>query len=281
MKLNTHAFPYPVLTNENGDAADYRDSAFQCVLLFSPKIDDNSRFNINYAFDLSNEDVNRLIYNGYASFAIEIRCADTLKRELRFLDQKGEWEIDASELYGKVEFTPMIVMRKSGVQFSSGDLNDEFDGASFILNVGDIIAIDDIWTKYIEFNNLSFDTLVKVDTDEKLDPFDYRIEPSPSFIFIWMGKQMRHLWNEMKQSKDHKPALMMSIYKDVVFLAITDLIENEESECQQWARSLKNKINDSKLVLPEEYEFNTINSLAQQMIQDVGVKKLFKAIIED
>lgn len=279
MKLNTHAFPYPVLTNENGHGADYKDSAFQCILTFSSEIGDNSRLDIDYVFSLSNDEINHLIDKGDAGFALEIRCTDTLKRELQFLNREGVLEVDASELYGKVEFTPMIVMRRSNIEFSSLDLNDEFDSASFTLDIGDVIAIDDTWAKYIEFNSLSFDSLVKAVKGEELDPFSYRIEPSPSLIYIRMGVKMYDLWSEMRQSGDQKPALMMSIYKDVVSLAIEDLIDNSESDSQQWARSLRKKIDDSGLPLPEEREFNPVNLLAQQMIKGVGVKKLHKRII--
>ena len=120
---------------------------------------------------------------------------------MKFLQQFGEFEVDASELYRKVDFTPVVVVRKQGLEFTSVDLNEEFAGAKFTLNTGDIIAIDDVWSKYIEFNSLAFDTLVRVETDDGLEPLQYRIEPSPSFVTIWMGKELRELWNEIRASK--------------------------------------------------------------------------------
>ena len=274
MKLNSQAYPYPVLTSEEGAAADYRDSAFQCSLDIVGSIDEHQKFKLEYSFLLSNDEIAALIENDEASFALEISCTETLKREMKFLQQFGEFEVDASELYGKVDFTPVVVVRKQGLEFTSVDLNEEFAGAKFTLNTGDIIAIDDVWSKYIEFNSLAFDTLVRVETDDGLEPLQYRIEPSPSFVTIWMGKELRELWNEIRASKKHKPALMMSIYKDVIYMALEDLIEDNDADSQLWARSLRSKLAELDITLPEESDFNSINMIAQRLVNDGGVKKL-------
>ena len=274
MKLNTHAFPYPVLTGSEGVGADYKDSAFQCGLEFATEVNKDLIFDVNYEFMLSNEEIADLIQNDQAGYAIEIRCPDTLKREIFFLEPSGAMKVNASELYGKVDFTPMVVVKGANIPFTSVDLNDEFEGTSFNLSFGDIVAIDDTWTKYIEFNNLSFDSLIKVDTDPDLEPLDYKIEQNPSFIYIWMGTEMREIWHKMRHDKTLKPALAMSIYKDVVFLAIEDLIDNSDSEDHLWARSLRSYIEKSGLLLPKKREFNQINLLAQKLVQQIGVKKL-------
>ena len=71
MKLNTQAFPYPVLTNDEGAAADYKDGAFQCSLIFGSEVNQDNKFDIEYAFILSNEDIQTAIDNGDASFALD------------------------------------------------------------------------------------------------------------------------------------------------------------------------------------------------------------------
>lgn len=278
MKLNTQSFPYPVLTNLEGPGADYKDSAFQCSLQFSNVVAEDNSFEIEYMFMLSNEEILALIEGGRASYALEISCTETLKRELKFIEESGLLKIDASELYGKVDFTPMVIVKEKGINFTSADLNDEYDGAEFTLNFGDIVAVDETWTKYIEFNNLSFDSLIKVVTDENLEPFDYEVHPSPNIIFVRMGSSMRELWSYMSQDKSLKPALAMSVYKDVIFLAIEDLVSNEDSETYRWSRSLRSSIEAASLQLPEERDFNQINTLAQKLIHQIGVKKIHKAM---
>ena len=273
MKLNTQEFPYPVLTSDFGDAADYSDSDFQCSLKFDEEISDSQKFDINYNFQLSNDAILNLIENGSANFSIHLYCADTLKRETYKLNKKGVLTLDATDLYGKFDLTPMVVVKNHVANFTSEDLNNEFGSTTFDLSVGDIIAIDDTLVKYIEYNNQSFDSLVKTSVDKNLeDPFSYVIEPTPSVISIRLGTEMHKLYRELQQKK-HKGILGMSLFKDVLYLAIEDLvIDDEEVESQLWARSFRNKIESLGFELPKDREFNEINLLAQGVQKEIGVE---------
>jgi len=70
----------------------------------------------------------------------------------------------------------------------------------------------------------------------------------------------------------------MSIFKDVLFLAIQDLITSDDADSQQWARSFRNRIYELGFELPEEPEFNQVNLLAQKFVQEIGAQKLFKEL---
>lgn len=275
MKLNTQAFPYPVLTSDDGAAADYQDCAFQSTFMFEPDVQKNGDISIKYSFQISNDEISDLIESKKASFAVDLNCPDTLKREMYFLEDQGLLTINAFDLYGRVDLTPLIVVRNSVKGFTSVDLNPEFGNAVFDLQVGDVIAFDDTMTKYFEFNNQSFDSLVKTRMNDDLDPFAYIIEPTPSFIYITMGKDMHKLYKEMSATK-HKSILGMSIFKDVLFLAIEDLVTSDDAENQQWARSFITSIQELGFEIPDEPEFNKINLLAQKFVQKIGAEKLFK-----
>ena len=93
-----------------------------------------------------------------------------------------------------------------------------------------------------------------------------------------MGESMRAVWSHMTQDKSLKPALAMSVYKDVIYLAIEDLVMNEDSDSYRWARSLKSSIEEFSLQLPPERDFNHINQLAQRLIQHIGVKRIYAKI---
>ena len=112
------------------------------------------------------------------------------------------------------------------------------------------------------------------------DPFSYVIDPTPSIIRIRLGTEMHKLYKEL-QSKQHKGILGMSLFKDIVYLAIDDLIRDpEEAESQLWARSFRSKIESLGLELPKEKQrdFNEINLLAQKFVKEIGVEKLFKVL---
>ena len=275
MKLNTQAFPYPVLTHQEEANSDYNSSIFKCELNFGSEILDNGEFKIGYSCHISNAEIEQLINNKSASFAIDLNCSSTLRREILLLDNHGEIKFNAFDLYGKVEFTPIIVIKNMVQNFTSDDLNEEFGGDKFDLKIGDIVAFDETWIKYFEFNNQSFDSLVKIRMNKDTEKFSYSIEPTETFIYINMGSEMYKLYRELQTPK-HKGVLGISIFKDVVYLAIHDLITNDEAESQQWARSFRNRIEELGWKLPEDAEFNGINTLAQRFVHDIGVKKLFK-----
>ena len=275
MKLSSQAFPYPVLSPNEDNDTDYKASSFQCKLNFANEISSNGEFAIEYSCLIINTEIEKHINDGSASFAIDLSCSDTLRREIIFLDREGQLQLDAFNLYGKVEFTPLIVTKKIIQNFTSHDLNEEFGGNKFTLQIGDIIAFDETWVKYFEFNNQSFDSLVKVRMVKEVEKLSYSIETTQTFIYINMGSEMYKLYQEL-QSPKHKGILGISIFKDVLYLAISDLITNDETENQQWARSFRNKIEELGFSIPDEPDFNSINLMAQSFVHEIGVNKLLK-----
>ena len=67
----------------------------------------------------------------------------------------------------------IIVTKKIIQNFTSHDLNEEFGGNKFTLQIGDVIAFDETWVKYFEFNNQSFDSLVKVRMVKEVEKLSY------------------------------------------------------------------------------------------------------------
>ena len=65
---------------------------------------------------------------------------------------------------------------------------------------------------------------------------------------------------------------MMSIYKDVIYMALEDLIEDNDADSQLWARSLRG--NSELDITLLRNDFNSINMIAQRLVIEGGVKKL-------
>ena len=89
-----------------------------------------------------------------------------------------------------------------------------------------------------------------------------------------MGEEMWRVWNEIRGSRDDKAILMMSVFKDLLFLAISDLMDSEEEGGQQWARSLASKLAEMDIELPKEPDFNLINLMAQKLVCEKGITVL-------
>ena len=275
MKFNSQSFPYPILTPADA-GNDYIDGSFECVLQFNEELSEGDIIKLEYRCMLSVEEILNKIEKGRAAFSLEINCPETLYRKVIPLERRGSLSLEARELHGKVTFTPLIVVQKEIKNFKSIDFNSEYGDQIFGLLPGDILATDIPIVQYVEFNQLSIETLVKIRTDYSLPPMLYSIDPTPSYLYISMGENLRSLWSEIGQDKGIQPYLAMSIYKDCIYMAIEELVVNKEAENQQWARALTNKIGEMKITLPSEPEFNEINLIAQKLVQSVGIEKVSK-----
>lgn len=276
MKFDTQAFPYPVLTPINqGD--DYVDGSFECVLSFSQEISENGKLDIEYLNMLSVEELADLIDKKEAFFALEIRCPETFFRKVIKLDSRGVLQLNANEFHGKVTFIPQIIAHKVINHYESIDINPEFAGTTFDLKPGDILAIDNVVDRYIDFVPLKIETLVKIRTNLSLPDYSYEFNQTPSFIYIDMGEKLRNIWTEISKNNGTQPFFAMSIFKDCLVYAIERIIVDEDCVDYRWANSLVLKLGENDLLLPKEFEFNCVNLIAQKLVERVGISALAKS----
>ena len=89
MKTNQQAYPYPVINDEPFEDGDYLETAFQCGLEISLKADEEDNgsnvLSIDYTFMLSNEEIQKLVADGDASYALHVYCSDTLVRKMHLV----------------------------------------------------------------------------------------------------------------------------------------------------------------------------------------------------
>jgi hypothetical protein len=277
MKSSLKAFPYPVL----GRLDDFIGSAFQSIIDFNiEQSSDTDIVVIRYTFALSNDELSDLLQSGHASFALDVKCTDTLYREVITCEsQSGEFKFEDGELYGKVVFEPIIYIKKHVPNFTALDLNDEFKGANYNLAPGDIVAIDDPQVRFIEFNKLKFESLVRVQTSSDIPVDTYRFDLSDDILIIMMGKDFRRLWDYGREEKDKAPYLTMSVYKDCIHAALDFIIKNQdESDNIKWARALKVKLSTLGKSIGEDSDFNDLNTLAQQLVSKIGIQRLLKNV---
>lgn len=273
MKINSQSFPYPMLTPADA-GNDYMNGSFECALAFEGEVNDRNIINLRYSFMLTVDEIFEVINRGEATYSLEINCPETLYRSVVKLDVRGTLEIDASQLHGRVNFTPLVVVTSPIKNFKSVDFNVEYGNQEFSLLPGDIMATDIPTSKFVEFTQLSINSLVKIRTEPSLPPLHYTIDPTPNYLYISMGEGLRLLWNEVGQDRALQPYLTMSIYKDCLFVAIEELICNPVAETQQWARALALRISEMEIELPLESEFNAINLIAQRLVQNIGIEKI-------
>lgn len=276
MKSSLRALPYPIL----GRLDDFLDSDFQTTIDFDKRRSgDVEHVVMSYAFLMSNDSVLDLIKSKVATYALDITCPDTLYRRVFYCTESfGEIEFLPGELYGKVSVEPLVVVLKPVLNFTAADLNEEYRGMSFHLSAGDTIAIDETISRFIEFDKLKFESLVRIQTAD-IPSETYRFDLQSDYIVILMGKEFRRLWEIFREERDKAPFLAMSVYKDCILAALDYISKNQdESDQYKWARALKVKLFNLGRTISEGADFDDLNSHAQQLVSKLSVQRLLKNV---
>lgn len=274
MKSNLKALPYPVL----GRSDDFTDSAFQTTVDFEKRAEGEvESITLRYGFLLSSDEVSGLISSGYAAYALDVSCTETLYRKVHFCSSTfGEIDFGPGELYGRVTIEPMVVIRRPVDKFEASDLHYEYQGTQFELKPGDTIAIDETITRFIEFDKLRFESLVRVQTSDDIPPDTYRFELEADTITIMLGQNFRYVWDIYREERDKAPFLAMSVIKDCVLAALYSLSHNEGDDQYKWARALNIKLTSSGIKIYKDSDLNELNAIAQQLVSKLTVKRLLK-----
>lgn len=277
MLLADKALPYPILDNSDPNRDDYFTGRYICALE-NPGNEPNETNEVQFIFqhDCDVPELKNLIRDGHARYCVLVTCSDTLYRQAFLCAEPNQViSLNIYKLHGKVEFQPQIVAINDISQYSSESLHEEFGDYSFDLKPGDVLAVDDSVLQFLEFNQLKFETLITVRLAETIDPLSYRIDLNKNYIYILMGKNLWHLWNELRYEQDKRPFLAMSIYKDCFLVALEELQANfEEISETRWARALVQKVAELELEIPDSKDLNEMNLIAQKIIEDESVKKL-------
>ena len=137
----------------------------------------------------------------------------------------GGLEIPADELYGKVTFEPLIVVKRSVEGFNSPDLNEEFGDTKFDLLPGDIIGMAENLVKYVDYNRLEFESLVKARRSEDIDEYAYQVELTGSLIFVYMGIRLHEVFENLKLIAKLGQCLRC-LFKDRILIALEQLAKD-------------------------------------------------------
>jgi len=276
VKSNTKAFPYPVL----GNADDFVDSEFQSTVdLRKITVNHEDSVALDYSFLLSNPEILHLIDSGAAKYAIDVECPDTLFRKAFPCELRGSIEFSPGELYGKVTFYPIVVVTQQVDRFTAEDLNEEFKGVFFELNKGDVVAYDDPQSRFIEFDKLRFESLVKVQTSEDVPEDTYKFDIDGDVLIILMGTRFRRFWDQNREEKAFAPFMAMAVYKDCILVALETIVrDKEDASHRKWARALMLKLETLGISIGAVCDFNDLNVHAQHLVSKLGIQRLVKNV---
>ena len=144
-------YPYPVVRVYE---EDYRTTIFKGDLSVNLQPDS---YLVRPAFEINNVGIAELIDKGKLTYAIEIQSPATWYRKLFTITGNNAIRLEPAFLHERVELTPCIIATAQIVGFTNDDFEDEYQGMTFDINIGDVIAIGETRT----FDALYQDDIIK------------------------------------------------------------------------------------------------------------------------
>lgn len=161
-------YPYPVI---RAHQEDYRTTVFKGELAVHIQPD---CYLVCPDFDVNNDSIIALIEAGKMTYAIEIQSPATWFRRLVPIKDNKAIRLDPVFIHERVELTPCIIATMPIVAFVNSDFEEEYQGMSFDINAGDIIAIgesksfDALYQDDIIKNGTSPITIVRSDIAKEI-----------------------------------------------------------------------------------------------------------------
>lgn len=257
----------------------------KCIAVDDPVIESELvRIGVHLNFD--NEYIKSFIEKDMAEYCCEVNGSSTYYREI-FRSKKPDFviEIPRSAVKGRLVFTCSLVVTKTIEDYANPGFNEDYDGASFLLECGD---------KLIDFPPFRYNMDVKYDklfaagsimkfnagTDDSRET-SFNLEGNIIYITIppkMYEKYRRHIQGDLKLASQLHSSVVMS----ALTYALLNLY-NPQYTGKTWADALQYRISTEPEL--QEYDLSDladIMKLAQRLLGD-PFKRMFDvlAVTED
>lgn len=154
MNITNRLFTYPVLNEEKDD---YKESFF--AVDYEYTMQGVNSIKLTFDIAMNNSEIEQLINEGKAEYVIHLECSTTAYREvLRSISKHLEHSISIGRLNGSFEAVAFVILKNNVAGFISSDWLDDYEGISFNLHTGSIMAYQnlprlDITKDFEEFTN--------------------------------------------------------------------------------------------------------------------------------
>lgn len=270
MKVKSKFYPHPVLYRNNDD---YVSSNFDAAVKTFPG---PKKIHFEVEFHLDNRDIEEHINNRDMAFLLHIECPLTGFRDA-FKSNHSiiVGDLNASEVRGNVEITPMIIVENLLRTYSNNNFNSIFGDISINeLQKGDLIAISDGFELPIfeDLDNLSnVESIINVRKSDK-NHMDVQLEGNR--IVVMIPKKEYESFVTFSKSA-YNPILISSIITPALIYTLTKLRHHGVSEYEhtEWYYSLKVILEKMNLNI----EDNNISEFElSQKILDNPEKRMFE-----
>ena len=269
MKLRSDLFPYPVLSNE---LDDYIGSSFE-VEINQEKISVN-RIKLSFEFKLDNAELNSLIEEEKASFAIHIEGESSSYRKLAYLtkdEYKYSVELESKTTPKKLFVNFMVIAKEKIYNYSNKNFNKDYYGDNLVieqLEKGSILAYDTMAELNIDFSNDDNGSLKSMIRVAEFDENYMEVDFDSDVIQINLPKKSYIAYvNLSNSSQERQKLLLVTIILPALTMAIEKIKYGEIDETVEWIVSLGYLLKKINLDIESirDSDYNSMK-IAQQLL---------------
>ena len=269
MKLRSDLFPYPVLSNE---LDDYINSSFE-VEINQEKISVN-RIKLSFEFKLDNAELNSLIEEEKASFAIHIEGESSSYRKLAYLtkdEYKYSVELESKITPKKLFVNFMVIAKEKIHNYSNKNFNKDYYGDDLVIEQiekGSILAYDTMAELNIDFSNDDNGSLKSMIRVAEFDENYMEVDFDSDVIQINLPKKSYIAYvNLSNSSQERQKLLLVTIILPALTMAIEKIKYGEIDETVEWVVSLGYLLKKINLYIESirDSDYNSMK-IAQQLL---------------
>lgn len=255
--------PFPLLSPESDD---FGRRGLMCDL--SIRHFDSVNVTVEFAYQFASTELpeqnyfKMLCQEGKAERVILIESPESLYRESERVGEEGFITRSDGILYGRVTLTPLVITRVELDDFNPPGRDPEWGEGPFLVGKGEIIALGESIRVDISHKLSRKRSMIDLQLSNDMDTEVYRIDASGDVIVVNAGPDIRRAIEIMSKDPSHKPALFMSLYKDVLQEGLRQAKETGGE--QAWLRSLEHHL-----------RIEDINDLSEEEMWELPMKHLF------
>ncbi|GCF82070.1 hypothetical protein [Bacillus cereus] len=260
-------YPHPVLS-KNTD--DFNPSKASFDIRVSKKIE-RMNYKLICSVSLKERNLESLLAEGKIAFLVKIICSATRYREVfQFKDLDYIITIPAIMVEKKVEIYTFIVATEKNESYFSKDFNEDYEGTSFIIFPGDVLAEG---SEYQFKVDKKIDSLVKIpsiftityNNHKDTPPVDVNIAGEKIIVTLNHENFQKYKYlRELQNQYGHLAALTSSLFILPALVNVINDIRKSLDECNNDYETIKEYI--------AEYEINhRWFKVLNMKLQDKGI----------
>lgn len=224
MRVRNSLSPYPILYDYKDD---YVDSSFRADIEAKEHF---SSIIFDVQFKLVNSTIQQLINEGKAAFVLHVECpALSLRREFVTTDDHLSATFEADDLAETLEVCTFIVVQDELKNYSNPQFHPDYQGLSFSLIKGQMLAIGDTKVFDIEKNKDKLQALPSIlriakSTDSSKGTMVVNTD-NPAYISVGLTEEAFSLYSSL--GKHEYPKAILGL---VLFPALIVVLQRVSSE---------------------------------------------------